>query len=225
MGLKENIETVYEKIEKQALRHGRNPEDILLIAVTKYSNVDEILEAYNNGLGIFGENRVQEALPKIEKLPNDIEWHMIGHLQRNKVKFVIGNFGMIHSLDSLRLAEEIQKQAEKKDIVQKALIEVNVAGEESKFGLGGEAVSELVGQVIEMPNIELQGFMTMAPFIGDDKVIAGVFRKLRLLKEGIETEYGLNLPELSMGMTNDYELAIAEGATILRIGSAIFKGE
>ncbi|MFP4458620.1 MAG: YggS family pyridoxal phosphate-dependent enzyme [Candidatus Zixiibacteriota bacterium] len=225
MGLKDNIDKVLDNIKETAEKHGRDADEIKLVAVTKYSDTNEILEAYNNGLDIFGENRVQPALPKIEKLPNDIEWHMIGHLQRNKVKYVLGKFEMIHSVDSLRLAKEIQKRAAKMDLTQKILLEVNVSGEESKFGLNPKTAAELTGQILEMPNIHLLGFMTMAPFIGDEKVIANVFKILRLMRDNIETEYAHKFPELSIGMTNDYKIAIAEGATILRIGSAIFKGD
>ncbi len=225
MGLKENIDKIWDNIERAADRAGRKKQEIELVAVTKYSDTDEIIEAYNLGLGVFGENRIQSVKPKMEKLPKDIAWHFIGHLQRNKVKYIVDQFELVHSVDSLRLAEEMDKRFSMSGTTQDILLELNLSGEMSKYGLGRENIRPVLDEILQMQSLNLLGFMTMAPFVGDEKVIRGVFAGLRELRDELAEEYQLELPHLSMGMTNDYEIAIEEGATLVRIGSAIFKGE
>ncbi len=225
MSLELNIKSINNRIAEAAVRSGRTPEDVLLCAVTKYSDIDTILQAYNLGLGVFGENRIQSVMPKMEALPKDIRWHFIGHLQRNKVKFVVGNFELIHSVDSVRLAKEIDNQCAKSGVTQDILLELNLSGEMTKYGIGRDNIRSILDTVLEMQNLNLLGFMTMAPFVGDDSVIRSVFAGLRELRNEIAEEYQLELPHLSMGMTNDFETAIEEGATIVRIGSAIFLDE
>jgi len=223
MSIRDNIARLRENIARVALSCGRSPDGITLVAASKYTDADGIREAYEAGIETFGENRVQDALAKIETLPKDIHWHMIGHLQRNKAKFAVGAFELIHSVDSVELAEQIQKVAIQKEIIQDILIEVNVTGEFTKFGVAPERVPELVGGIRRFDSVSLVGLMTMAPFVADAGAIAACFAGLRDLRDRLETEFGASLPQLSMGMTNDYEIAIREGATLLRIGSAIFR--
>jgi len=218
----ENLAQLRAKIEETCKRAGRNPVDVKLIAVSKYFGVDAIVEAKNCGLTDFGENRVQELTLKYEKLGNDVTWHMIGTLQKNKVKHAVNAAELIHSVDSLELVEEINARAEKLGKVQKILLEVKTSEEETKSGLETEnEILSLVKRCSELKNIELKGFMTMAPLTEDANIIRKSFRDLRNLKDQINNK-GYNLTELSMGMTSDFEIAIEEGATMIRIGSAIF---
>ncbi len=218
----ENLAQLRAKIEETCKRAGRNPVDVKLIAVSKYFGVDAIVEAKNCGLTDFGENRVQELTLKYEKLGNDVTWHMIGTLQKNKVKHAVNAAELIHSVDSLELVEEINARAEKLGKVQKILLEVKTSEEETKSGLETEIeILSLVKRCSELKNIELKGFMTMAPLTEDANIIRKSFRDLRNLKDQINNK-GYNLTELSMGMTSDFEIAIEEGATMIRIGSAIF---
>ncbi len=223
MTIIENVKNLREEIADVCSRAGRNESDITIVAASKYVGAEGILEAHEAGIRHFGENRVQDALDKIEKCPDSITWHFIGHLQRNKVTKVVGNFAFIHSVDSFRLAEKIQQVAEDNNIVQKIMLEVNISGEDSKFGLESDVVMKLVDEVISQSNVELTGLMTMAPFTDDEAQIRPVFRGLRRLRDDIEIRFDKKLPNLSMGMTNDWRIAIEEGATHLRIGSAIFK--
>ncbi len=223
MTIIENVKNLREEIADVCSRAGRNESDITIVAASKYVGAEGILEAHEAGIRHFGENRVQDALDKIEKCPDGITWHFIGHLQRNKVTKVVGNFEFIHSVDSFRLAEKIQQVAEDNDIVQKIMLEVNISGEDSKFGLESDVVMKLVDEVISQSNVELTGLMTMAPFTDDEAQIRPVFRGLRRLRDDIEIRFDKKLPNLSMGMTNDWRVAIEEGATHLRVGSAIFK--
>ena len=181
-------------------------------------------EAYDFGVRVFGENKVQEIVDKYEALPKDISWHMIGHLQRNKVKYIIDKVDMIHSVDSLRLAETIEKEAAKKDLIIKILIEVNVAKEESKFGVMPEKVEELVSQVSQLPHIRICGLMTIAPFVENPEENRIYFNRLRNIAVDIERKKSDNviMSILSMGMTNDYEVAIEEGSTMVRVGTGLF---
>jgi len=225
MSIKENIERLRDEITDECARAGRNVSEITVVAASKYADAGGIREAYNAGLRDFGENRVQEALAKMESLPADINWHFIGHLQRNKATKVVGEFDIIHSVDSLRLAEKINQVARDRELIQRVMLEINISGEESKFGLDSRNAEELAAGVSAMPNIELTGLMTIAPFTTDETVIRAVFRGLRELRDKLSGKLGKPLPNLSMGMTNDWRIAIAEGATHLRIGSAIFIGE
>ena len=218
----ENLAFLRQKIEKTCKRSGRNPDEVKLIAVSKYFGVDVIIEAKNCGLTDFGENRAQELTLKYEKLGNDVIWHMIGTLQKNKVKYAVSAAELIHSVDSLELVEEINKRAEKIGKIQKILLEVKTSEEETKSGLETEnEILSLVKRCSELKNLDLKGFMTMAPLTDDTNIIRKSFRDLRNLKDRINNK-GYNLTELSMGMTSDFEIAIEEGATMIRIGSAIF---
>lgn len=222
--IKENLEIVTGKMESAALEAGRDPKEITLIAVSKTKPVSLVEEAYACGCRDFGENKVQELCDKYEKLPQDIRWHLIGHLQRNKVKYVVGKAFLIHSVDSLRLAEEIQKEAEKKQVHVKILIEVNVAGEESKFGVAPEEAEDLVRAVSRLSNVHIEGLMTIAPVVerGEDNAV--YFSKLRQLSVDISGKNidNVNMNVLSMGMTGDFEQAVRDGATYVRVGTGIF---
>lgn len=218
----ENLAVLRQKIGETCKRSGRNPDEVKLIAVSKYFGVDAIIEAKNCGLTDFGENRAQELTLKFEKLGDSVVWHMIGTLQKNKAKYAVNAAELIHSVDSVELVEEINKRAEKIGKVQKILLEVKTSEEETKSGLETEnEILSLVKRCGELKNINLKGLMTMAPLTEDVNIIRKSFRDLRNLKDRINNK-GYNLTELSMGMTSDFEIAIEEGATMIRIGSAIF---
>jgi hypothetical protein len=218
----ENLAVLRQKIEETCKRSDRKPDEIKLIAVSKYFGVDSIIEAKNCGLTDFGENRAQELTLKYEKLSDSVVWHFIGNLQKNKVKYAVNAAELIHSVDSLELVEEINARAEKLGKVQNIMLEVKTSEEESKSGLETEnEILSIVKRCSELNNIGLKGFMTMAPLTQDANIIRKSFRDLRNLKDQINNK-GYNLTELSMGMTSDFEIAIEEGATMIRIGSAIF---
>lgn len=220
-----NLFKVQETIRKAALKAGRKPKDIKLVAVTKTVDPSKIKEAIKAGVTIVGENYVQEAKEKIAQIDHDIQWHMIGHLQTNKAKHAVKLFDMIQSVDSLRLAEELNKQAKRLGTVVKILIQVNVSGEESKFGVSPQGVHSLISQISnKMENLSIQGLMTMPPYFNDPERTRPYFRALRELRDRIVSSEirNVTLGELSMGISNDYEMAIEEGATIVRIGTAIF---
>ena len=225
--LLDNIKNVFRKISSAAIRSGRGPFDIKLVAVTKTVDIDRIKEAIDLGLRLFGENKVQEAKEKISTLRSEIrdsevEWHLIGHLQKNKAKTAVMLFDMIHSLDSVSLAEEINKYAEKAGKIQRVLIQVKLSGEETKSGVAREDLMNLIESASGMKNLKLEGLMTMPPFFGGTETARPYFRELRELRDNAESK-GYKLPELSMGMTNDFEVAILEGATMVRIGTGIFQ--
>ena len=222
--LKENLEYVESQIREACERSGRLREEVTLIAVSKTKPVSVLKEAYDLGVRVFGENKVQELADKYEALPKDIRWHMIGHLQRNKVKYIIDKVELIHSVDSLRLAETIEKEAAKHNITANILIEVNVAKEESKFGLMPEELDEFVSEVAKFPHIQVQGLMTIAPFVDDPEENRGIFQRLRKLSVDIAAKNVDNITMciLSMGMTNDYTVAVEEGAAMVRVGTGIF---
>lgn len=222
--LKNNFEAIEAKIQAACRRAGRKREDITLIAVSKTKPVEMLQEAYDLGNRIFGENKVQEIIDKYEALPNDISWHMIGHLQRNKVKYIIDKVTLIHSVDSLRLAETIEKEAAKKGITADILIEVNAAREDTKFGVLPEMAEELVSDISNLPHIRIKGLMTIAPFVDNPEENRIYFQRLRNLAVDIGENKSDNVTMgvLSMGMTNDYEIAIEEGATMIRIGTGLF---
>ncbi|MDP2364415.1 MAG: YggS family pyridoxal phosphate-dependent enzyme [Ignavibacteria bacterium] len=218
----ENLDLLRTKIEETCNRAGRKPDVVKLIAVSKYFGVDAIIEAKNCGLTVFGENRAQELTLKYEKLGDSVTWHFIGSLQKNKVKYAVKAAQLIHSVDSLELVEEISKHSEKLGKVQNILLEVKTSEEETKSGLETEnEIFGLVKRCSELKNIELKGLMTMAPLTEDANIIRKSFGDLRNLKDRINNK-GYKLTELSMGMTSDFEIAIEEGATMIRIGSAIF---
>ncbi len=222
--LKENLEYVESQIREACERSGRLREEVTLIAVSKTKPVSVLKEAYDLGVRVFGENKVQELADKYEELPKDIRWHMIGHLQRNKVKYIIDKVELIHSVDSLRLAETIEKEAAKHNITANILIEVNVAKEESKFGLMPEELDEFVSEVAKFPHIQVQGLMTIAPFVDDPEENRGIFQRLRKLSVDIAAKNvdNITMRILSMGMTNDYTVAVEEGAAMVRVGTGIF---
>ena len=222
--LKENLEEVEEKIAKACERAGRAREEVTLIAVSKTKPVEMLQEIYDEGIRDFGENKVQELTEKYEVMPKDMKWHMIGHLQRNKVKYIVDKVALIHSVDSLRLAETIENEAAKHNVTVPILIEVNVAQEESKFGLKTEEVLSLVESVAALPHINIKGLMTIAPYVEDPEENRGIFRQLKKLSVDIAAKNinNVNMSVLSMGMTGDYQVAVQEGATMVRVGTGIF---
>ncbi len=222
--LKENLESVERKIEEACRRAGRMRGEVTLVAVSKTKPVSMLQEVYDLGIRVFGENKVQEIRDKYEALPADIEWHMIGHLQTNKVKYIIDKVKLIHSVDSLRLAETIEKEAEKHNCTADILLEVNVAEEESKFGLKTEEVIPVYEKILQYSHINVRGLMTIAPFVENPEKNRSIFADLHKLYVDIKRKNIDNgtVSILSMGMTNDYEVAIEEGATMVRIGTGIF---
>lgn len=222
--LKENLELVEQNIARACKKAGRDRSEVTLIAVSKTKPVSDIQEIYDLGIRSFGENKVQELCSKTNELPKDIKWHLIGHLQRNKVKQVIEKAALIHSVDSYRLAEEINIQALKRNIRMPVLIEVNIAGEESKFGVRPEETLQLVEEISELQSIQIKGLMTIAPYVVDAEENRDYFRKIRQLAVDINNKNidNVSMDVLSMGMTGDYEVAIEEGATMVRVGTGIF---
>ncbi len=218
----ENLRRVRESIEKKCSEVNRNPAEITIIAVSKNFSVNDINTVFDGGIKNFGENKAQELMRKYNELGNKIIWHFIGNLQRNKVRFAVEASEYIHSVDSLLLAMEINKRAEKLNKIQKILLEIKTSDEETKSGLADESeISDLAEYCKEYPNLDLVGLMTMAPFTDDEKKIRESFRSLRSLRDELNGQ-GINMKELSMGMTNDFLIAVEEGATMLRIGTAIF---
>ena len=224
VNIKENLKEVEANLQAACQKSGRSRRDVTLIAVSKTKPVSMIREAIEEGIAEFGENKPQELREKCDTLPENLHWHMIGHLQRNKVKYVIDKACMIHSVDSLRLAQEISKEAVKHALVMPVLIEVNVAGEESKFGVSVEEAPSLVEEVSKLPGIQVNGLMTIAPYVEDPEENRYVFRNLRKLSVDIREKNfdNVTMNVLSMGMTGDYEVAIEEGATHVRVGTGIF---
>ena len=222
--LKENLESVEARIQAACDRAGRKREEVTLIAVSKTKPVNMLQEAYDLGVRIFGENKVQEIRDKYEALPKDIEWHMIGHLQTNKVKYIVDKVKLIHSVDSLKLAETIEREAEKRSCTADILLEVNVAGEESKFGMKTDEVLPFYDRLSQYSHINVRGLMTIAPFVDNPEKNRTIFADLHKLYVDIKEKNIDNdtVSILSMGMTNDYEVAIEEGATMVRIGTGIF---
>ena len=222
--LKDALIEVENNILDACERSGRNPEEVTLIAVSKTKPVEMLQEVYNEGIRDFGENYVQELADKIEIMPKDIRWHMIGHLQRNKVKYLVGKVACIHSVDSLRLAEVINERSIKLGVVTKIMAEVNIAGEESKFGVTRDEVFDFAEKVSTMEGVKLVGLMTSAPYVNDPEENRQYFREMKSLSVDINEKNinNINITELSMGMTNDYIVAVEEGATHVRVGTAIF---
>ena len=209
--LKENLSIVEENIRKACEKAGRDRSEVTLIAVSKTKPVEMLQEVYDCNIRNFGENKVQELCDKIEKMPADIKWHMIGHLQRNKVKYLVGNhIELIHSVDSFRLAEEINIQAKKKNVIVPILVEVNIAEEESKFGISAEDAIQLVEEIAELENIKIKGLMTIAPYVVDSEENRPYFRKIKQLSVDIRNKNidNVSMDILSMGMTGDYMVAI-----------------
>lgn len=222
--IRKNLEDVKKRIESACENSSRAAEDVKLIAVSKTKPLPALREAYECGCRDFGENKVQELVEKYEALPKDIRWHMIGHLQRNKVKYIVDKVFLIHSVDSLRLAQEIEKEAAKLHKTVDILVEVNVAGEESKFGVSVEEAPALVEEIAKMPHIRVKGLMTIAPYVEAAEENKYFFAQLKKIYVDITHKNIDNvfMEELSMGMTGDYEVAIIEGATYVRVGTGIF---
>ncbi len=222
--IKNNLEIINEKIKKAALRANRNPEEIKLVAVTKTATTEQIEEAINAGVKIIGENRVQDAKEKYQILTADIEWHLIGHLQTNKVKYAVEIFNCIHSVDSIKLAQEIDKRSKQFGKIMDVLVEVNVSGEETKYGIKPEEVEPFLKEISGFPRIRVIGLMTIAPIMEDKEEVRPYFRKFRELSKEIKSKHmeNVKIDYLSMGMTEDFEIAIEEGANMVRIGRGIF---
>lgn len=222
MSLAENLERVRRRIAEACARAGRDPASVTLMAVSKNQPPERVAEAAGLGLGLFGENRVQEARAKIPLCPGRLQWHFIGHLQSNKARDAVAAFGMIQSVEGLALAAEIQKQAEKQARQAPVLLEVNVAGESSKHGWNPERLLAEFDEANRFTRLEIHGLMTVAPYAVDPERVRPVFRRLRELRDRCAERLGAPLPVLSMGMSGDLEVAVEEGATMVRVGSALF---
>ncbi len=222
--LKDHLEAVEARVLAACERAGRKREDVTLIAVSKTKPVEMLREIMDCGVVDFGENKVQEMCGKMEVITEPLRWHLIGHLQRNKVKYIVDKAYMIHSVDSLKLAEEIQKEAAKREVVCRVLVEINIGGEETKSGVPKEEALSLVTEIAKLPNVKVKGLMTIAPPVEDPEDARGYFKDMKQTFEEIKAAGipGVEMEELSMGMTGDFETAIEEGATMVRVGTAIF---
>ena len=220
----ENLVQVQKNIEESCGNVNRDPGEVTLIAVSKTKPVEMLREAYDAGARVFGENKVQEIVDKYDHMPSDVKWHMIGHLQRNKVKYIVDKVAMIHSVDSFRLAETIEKEAAKKNVTVPILIEVNVAQEESKYGLKPEEVLPFIEEIADFSHIQIKGLMTIAPYVENAEENREIFRELKKLSVDIAAKNinNVTMSVLSMGMTGDYMVAVQEGATMVRVGTGIF---
>lgn len=220
----ENYNEVNGKVKNACTKVSRNPEDVTLIAVSKTKPAEDIVTLYNYGVRDFGENKVQELTEKYEKLPKDIRWHLIGHLQTNKVKYIVDKVYLIHSVDSVKLAEQIEKEAAKKDVTVNILVQVNVANEDTKFGLDAEETIKNVEAISKLSHIKIKGLMTIAPFVENGEENRKYFNELKQLSVDIQKKNIDNvcMDMLSMGMSGDFETAIEEGATLVRVGTSIF---
>ena len=222
--LKDNLKKVQTNIKSACERAGRKPEEVTLVAVSKMKPLSDIEELLETGQMEYGENYVQELCEKYENISKPVHWHMIGHLQKNKVRQVIDKAVLIHSVDTVGLAEQIEKEAVKRDLDVSILLEVNVAGEESKFGFAPEEVEEAAREIAKYPHVHIQGLMTIAPFVENSEENRGVFKKLYELYVDMKRKNidNVTMDVLSMGMTGDYEGAVEEGATMVRVGTGIF---
>lgn len=222
--IRENLEIVEKNISAACKRAGRERSEVTLIAVSKTKPVSDIRQAMDCGITVFGENKVQEIRDKTDEIKEKLSFHMIGHLQVNKVKYLPGRVCMIHSVDNRKLADEIERQAQKHDIVMDVLVEVNMAGEDSKFGIAPEDAPDFVREISSLKHLNVRGLMTIAPYTDDPESNRQYFRGLRELKDSINAMNieGICMDTLSMGMTGDYEVAIEEGATFVRVGTGIF---
>jgi PLP dependent protein len=222
MDLEANLQSVQQRIQTACARAGRAPESVTLIAITKSQPPERVCAAAALGLSLFGENKVQEAKAKIPLCPGKLRWHMVGHLQTNKCRDAIGLFEMVQSVDSLHVAEELNKRADQAAKTLPVLLEVNAVGEASKFGYPPERLLAELEKLNALPRLEIHGLMTVPPWAPDPEKVRPIFRQMRELKERCEQRLGAPLPHLSMGMTGDFEVAIEEGATMVRIGTALF---
>jgi len=227
MSIKENLEILNNRIKEAAQKVGRVPSEIELVAVTKLVDVNQIKEVLDAGINIIGENRVQEAKKKYSQLKNkEVKWHLIGHLQRNKVKDAIEIFDMIQSIDTIALAKEVDKRAGEVNKIMDILIQVNISGEKSKFGISPSSTLEIIQQIAKFKNVRIKGLMTIAPLVSNPEDVRPYFRQLAKLKDKIANQNieNVQMKYLSMGMSNDFEVAIEEGSNMIRIGRAIFTG-
>jgi PLP dependent protein len=222
MDIAENLKRVRERVAHAAAKSGRPVDDIELVAITKTHPADKVREAIDAGQTLFGESRVQEARAKIPELPSNLRWHFVGHLQKNKIRHALPLFEMIHSVDSLGLAQEVNRIAEEEGMHPRILLEVNVAGEGSKFGFAPDKLREQMEEVLALPRLSILGLMTIPPLAEEVKVSRKYFVQLRELRDRLQTEFRVDLAHLSMGMTQDYPIAVEEGATLVRVGTAIF---
>lgn len=222
--VKDNLETINKKIKEAALKVNRDPQEIKLVAVTKTATLEQIKEAINEGVKIIGENKVQEAKGKYQVLTTEVKWHLIGHLQTNKVKYAVEIFDLIHSVDSIKLAKEIDNRSVQFKKTIDVLIEVNISGEETKYGYNPEKVEAFLKEISEFSAIRVRGLMTIAPISKNKEEVRPYFRRLRELSERIRDKNikNIKMDYLSMGMTDDFEIAIEEGANMVRIGRGIF---
>lgn len=220
--IRHNLEAVYEQIDKAASRCDRQRDDVALVAVTKYAQWPWV-EALRQLHGVFGENRPQQLAERRQLLP-DACWHLIGQLQRNKARLAVQNAALIHSVDSARLLQRISDVAADEDATSEVLLQVNVSGEESKSGFSPSQLEEEFGRLKETPCVAIRGFMTMAPDTTSESTIRSCFSGLRQLRDGLQQEHGVELPELSMGMSGDFPIAVEEGATLIRVGSRLYEG-
>ncbi len=222
--IKNNIDDIESRIEDACRKAGRGRSDVTLIAVSKMNPPEAIIEAHNCGLDTFGENKVQELCDKLEVIKEPLKWHLIGHLQTNKVKYIVGKVEMIHSVDSIRLAETIDKESQKRGVITDILLEINVADEESKFGIRPEECETAAREIAKLKNVRIKGLMTVAPFTEDAETNRLYFRQMRELSVDIASKNidNISMNVLSMGMTGDFEVAIEEGATHIRVGTGIF---
>jgi PLP dependent protein len=218
----ENLERVRERVAHAAAKSGRYVDDIELVAITKTHPADKVREAIEAGQTLFGESRVQEARAKIPELPSNLRWHFVGHLQKNKIRHALPLFEMIHSVDSLGLAQEVNRIAEEEGMHPRILLEVNMAGEGSKFGFAPDKLHEQMEEVLALPRLSILGLMTIPPLAEEVKGSRKYFVQLRELRDRLQTEFRVDLAHLSMGMTQDYPIAVEEGATLVRVGTAIF---
>lgn len=221
--IRENIRNIRRKINQVK----QPDQEVLLVAVSKYRGIESMREVYEAGIADMAENRVQEFLQKYDHLPKDITWHLIGHLQTNKVKYIVGKVALIHSLDSVRLAREIQKQAQKRDVTADVLIQINIAKEASKYGFQKEEVEEAIQEISALPHVRIQGLMCIAPQEASEQMLDNYFKEMKSIYEKLKILYNnidrVNMRYLSMGMSGDFEQAVQNGANLVRIGSAIFE--
>ncbi len=221
-GVAANLERVLSNVAEAAAKAGRNRDDVQLIAVSKKQGAEKVRAAFDAGQPIFGESRVQEARAKIPLLPSAARWHFVGHLQKNKIRHALPLFELFHSVDSLALAQDLERVAGEEGLRPRVLLEVNVAGEASKIGFGPAALREQLEELLLLVKLNIEGLMIIPPLAPDPEQSRQYFVMLRELRDEVEREFGLKLPELSMGMSNDYGVAIEEGATFVRVGTAIF---
>lgn len=221
MNVEKNYHKICEEVAQIARKCGRDPKEIVVIGVTKGYSWDHVFPSYLAGCRDFGESRLPEAIVKMEQAPQNLRWHLIGTLQKNKVRKAIGRFFFIHSVDSIELAKKISECSE--ESVTKILLQANISKEEAKHGLSADGWKKAIESIMTLPGIEIEGLMTMAPLVNDEKIIRATFSGLRELRDELRQITGLKLPHLSMGMSHDFQYAIEEGATLLRIGTALYK--